>query len=277
MVVPPTHNQPGLRDVTEHNGSASSGSCLTVLVVDDVSAAREITCRLLAEAGHRVFGAACAAQALELLARARPAIDLVVTDVVMPEVSGVELAQRIRKRWPATRVLFMSGYDSDVLMSEGLERPNVIFIAKPFTQDELLEKVTAALRQRPTVDHREAAVPWPFPARRVREPRLAYQRRLELLREIRDGADTIRGPISRGMKAGVKAMLAEWEELEALRDIKVRLVWETRNDREQLVAAFAVITPSGEKLLEEHAGDAVEPGAGARPAGGDTVGGLVPA
>jgi CheY-like chemotaxis protein len=238
-------------DMTEHDRPASSRSSQTVLVVDDVSTAREITCRLLADAGFRVYSAACAGQALEILAHARPAIDLVVTDVVMPEVSGVELVRRIRKRWPATRVVFMSGYNSDVLMSAGLERPKVIFIAKPFTQEALLEKVAAALRQAPIADPLETAVPWPFPVRRMREPRLSYSRRLELLREIRDGADSVRGPGSGDPQDSVKARLAEWEELEALRDIKVRVVWETRNDREQLLAAFAVITPSGEKLLGE--------------------------
>jgi CheY-like chemotaxis protein len=235
----------------EHDRPASRGTSQTVLVVDDVSTAREITCRLLAETGFRVYSAGCAAQALEILATVRPAIDLVVTDVVMPEISGVELARRIRKRWPGTRIVFMSGYNSDVLMAEGLERPKVIFIAKPFTQEMLLEKVTAALGQPPPGEQPVDAVPWPFPTRRMREPRLTYQRRLELLREIREGADSVRGGCSGATQAAVNGRLAEWGELEALRDIKVRVILETRNNREQLLAAFAVITPSGEKLLEE--------------------------
>jgi len=238
-------------NMPEPNGPANRGNPQTVLVVDDVSTAREITCRLLAETGFRVYSAGCAAQALEILGTARPAIDLVVTDVVMPEVSGVELSRRIRKRWPATRIVFMSGYNSDVLMSEGLDRPKVIFIAKPFTQEALLEKVTAALRQPPAGYRLETAVPWPFPTRRMRESKLTYRRRLELLREIRDGADSVRGPGSGEPQAAVNERLADWEELEALRDIKVRVVWETRNNREQLLAAFAVITPSGEKMLEQ--------------------------
>jgi CheY-like chemotaxis protein len=237
--------------MTKHDRPTSAGRVPTILVVDDVGTAREITCRLLGEAGFHVYSAACAAQALESLANAHAPVDLVITDVVMPEVSGVELARRIRKRWPATRIVFMSGYNSDVLLSEGLERPKVIFIAKPFTQEELLEKVTTALRQPPMADPLETAVPWPIPARRMREPRLSYSRRLELLREIRDGADRIRGSGSGDAEAAIRARLAEWEELEALRDIKVRVVWETRNDEQQLLAAFAVITPSGEKLLGE--------------------------
>src|ERR1041385_8882368 len=84
-------------DMSQPDRPPNGGSSPTVLVVDDVSTAREITCRLLSESGFRVYGAGCAAQALEILASVRPAIDLVVTGVVMPEVSGVELAQRIRK------------------------------------------------------------------------------------------------------------------------------------------------------------------------------------
>jgi CheY-like chemotaxis protein len=225
------------------------GGSRTILVVDDVDTAREVTCRLLNDAGYRVLDAACAAQALEILASARRGVDLVLTDVVMPEISGVELAHRLHKRWPGIRYLFMSAYGSDVLKSEGLERPTAILLAKPFSQDELLDKVTAALRQGPA-DPVDAAH-WPFPARRVREPRVAHERRLRLLREIKEGADSVRRSASPEGDAQVRAKLTEWEELEALRDIKVRVIWGTDSDRPRVIAAFAVITPSGEKLLEE--------------------------
>jgi DNA-binding response OmpR family regulator len=121
----------------------------TVLVVDDVRLVRQVTYRLLSEAGYRVFEAASAAEALEVLMTSQRPIDLVIVDVVMPEVSGVELVQRIEARWPTMRVLFMSAYQAEVLVREGLEHPNVIFLAKPFTRDELLGKVTAALQQLP--------------------------------------------------------------------------------------------------------------------------------
>ena len=121
----------------------------TVLVVDDVRIVRQVTYRLLSEAGYRVFEAASAAEAFEVLMTSQRPIDLVIVDVVMPEVSGVELVQRIEARWPTMRVLFMSAYQAEVLVREGLEHPNVIFLAKPFTRDELLGKVTAALQQLP--------------------------------------------------------------------------------------------------------------------------------
>jgi len=121
----------------------------TILVVDDVRIVRQVTYRLLSEAGYRVFEAASAAEAFEVLMTSQRPIDLVIVDVVMPEVSGVELVQRIEARWPTMRVLFMSAYQAEVLVREGLEHPNVIFLAKPFTRDELLGKVTAALQQLP--------------------------------------------------------------------------------------------------------------------------------
>jgi two-component system cell cycle sensor histidine kinase/response regulator CckA len=121
----------------------------TILVVDDVRIVRQVTYRLLSEAGYRVFEAASAAEALDVLMTSQRPIDLVIVDVVMPEVSGVELVQRIEARWPTMRVLFMSAYQAEVLVREGLEHPNVIFLAKPFTRDELLGKVTAALQQLP--------------------------------------------------------------------------------------------------------------------------------
>jgi two-component system cell cycle sensor histidine kinase/response regulator CckA len=121
----------------------------TILVVDDVRIVRQVTYRILSESGYRVFEAASAAEAFEVLTTARRPIDLVIVDVIMPGVSGVSLVRRIHERWPGMKVLFMSAYQAEVLVREGLERPNVIFLAKPFTRDELLGKVTAALRHQP--------------------------------------------------------------------------------------------------------------------------------
>jgi YesN/AraC family two-component response regulator len=72
---------------------------------------------------------------------------LVITDVVMPEMNGVDLARVIREQWPATAVLFMSAFPAEVLVREGLENPTVLFLAKPFTRDELMGKVQQALKQ----------------------------------------------------------------------------------------------------------------------------------
>jgi two-component system cell cycle sensor histidine kinase/response regulator CckA len=118
----------------------------TILVVDDVGVVRKAAFHLLSEAGYRVFEAASAPEALEVLSTARQPVNLVIVDVVMPEINGVDLVRLIREEWPSVHVLFMSAFPAEVLVREGLEHPNVLFLAKPFTRDELLAKVKTALR-----------------------------------------------------------------------------------------------------------------------------------
>ena len=121
----------------------------TVLVVDDVDAVRQVAYRLLSESGYRVFEAASAVEALEVLGTTSEAIDLVMVDVVMPDVNGVDLVRLIHDRWPAIPVLFMSAHPAEVLVRQGLENPNVSFLAKPWTRHELLRKVAATARRQP--------------------------------------------------------------------------------------------------------------------------------
>jgi two-component system, cell cycle sensor histidine kinase and response regulator CckA len=118
----------------------------TILVVDDVGVVRKSAFRLLSEAGYRVFEAGSAAEALEVLQTSRQPIDLVLVDVVMPEVNGVDLVRLVHEQWPEVHVVFMSAFPAEVLVREGLEHPNVLFLAKPFTRDELLTRVDRALR-----------------------------------------------------------------------------------------------------------------------------------
>src|SRR5690349_3547454 len=117
----------------------------SVLVVDDVAVVRQAVFRFLSEAGARVFEAASVGEALEVLGTARPAVQLVITDVVMPEMNGVDLARVVREQWPGTNVLFMSAFPAEVLVREGLANPDVLFLAKPFTRDELMAKVSQAV------------------------------------------------------------------------------------------------------------------------------------
>ena len=110
----------------------------TVLVVDDAGVVRRLSFRVLSEAGFRVFEAASAVEALEVLAMLRGHVDLVLVDVVMPEVNGVDLVRLIREEWDWPSILFMSAYPAEVLAREGLKDLRVQFLAKPFTRDELL-------------------------------------------------------------------------------------------------------------------------------------------
>ena len=117
----------------------------SVLVVDDAAIVRRLAYRLLAEAGYRVFEAGSAAEALEVMSMARGHVELVLIDVVMPEVNGVDLARMIREVSPGARIVFMSAFPAEVLVQEGLRDPKVQFLAKPFTREELLATVARGL------------------------------------------------------------------------------------------------------------------------------------
>ena len=128
----------------------------TILVIDDVGVVRKVAFHLLSEAGYRVFEAAGAAEALEVLATSRQPIDLALVDVIMPDVGGVDLVRLVREEWPAVRILYMSAYPAEVLVREGLEHPGVYFLAKPFTRNELLSKVEEVLRTPLRVDEKSS-------------------------------------------------------------------------------------------------------------------------
>lgn len=107
--------------------------------------------RLLNEWGFRVFEAESGEEAMEVLETARAGIQLVIVDVVMPLADGIQVTRRIQERWPGQKTLYMSAHPAEVLAEYGLTELEVPFLAKPFTRDELLIKVSEALA-RPTSD-----------------------------------------------------------------------------------------------------------------------------
>ncbi len=117
----------------------------TVLVVDDTRVVRRLAYRLLSEAGYRVFEAGSAVEALEVLGLARGRVNAVLLDVIMPEVNGVDLARMIQEKSPTVGVVFMSAHPAEVLVREGLSDLRVHFLAKPFTREDLLDAVAAAV------------------------------------------------------------------------------------------------------------------------------------
>ncbi|HET9464779.1 MAG TPA: response regulator [Gemmatimonadales bacterium] len=119
----------------------------SILVIDDQPTVRRMAHRLLSEWGFRVFEAESGEEGIEVLETARWGIQLVIVDVVMPFADGVQVTARIRERWPAQRVLYMSAHPAEVLMEYGLAKLDAPFLAKPFTRDELLTKVSEALAQ----------------------------------------------------------------------------------------------------------------------------------
>jgi two-component system cell cycle sensor histidine kinase/response regulator CckA len=117
----------------------------TLLVVEDEAALRDVAGRILSGAGYQVLAADGGVQALELAARHEGAIDLLVSDVVMPGMLGKELAERLTGVRPDTRVLYMSGYAQPVLASQGTLDPGVVLLEKPFTAADLLRAVRSRL------------------------------------------------------------------------------------------------------------------------------------
>ncbi len=126
-------------------GSRSDqGVGATVLVVEDQDNVRGLACGVLRRHGYLVIEAASGAEALAICRREGSAIDLLLTDVVMPGMSGPELAARLCESMPGLQVLLTTGYAPDKVASEiagSLEN----YLAKPFTPDELLNKVRARL------------------------------------------------------------------------------------------------------------------------------------
>jgi PAS domain S-box-containing protein len=117
----------------------------TVLVVDDQAEAREVVSRDLLAYGYRVVQAENGVAALMQYERERERIDLVLTDLVMPEVGGRELAEQLKERRPDLKVLFMSGYARATMSQRGFAVDDSEFIQKPFTPEQLAAKIRATL------------------------------------------------------------------------------------------------------------------------------------
>jgi DNA-binding response OmpR family regulator len=102
---------------------------------------RELARKVLTRQGYRVLTAASGDEALRMADDYSGSIDILLTDVVMPGISGPEVAQRLRQSRPETRVLYMSGYAGDALGAHGLGDGQAAFIEKPFTPAALAAKV----------------------------------------------------------------------------------------------------------------------------------------
>ena len=117
-------------------GTARGG---TILVVEDEPAVRGLLSAVLQKAGYKMHEAASGAEALAQLERI-PKLDLLITDVIMPEMTCVEVARRVVQIRPGTPVLYMSGYADEVLQHEDVVVGSS-FLQKPFRPDVLMSKV----------------------------------------------------------------------------------------------------------------------------------------
>jgi CheY-like chemotaxis protein len=117
----------------------------TIVVVEDEDALREVTRRLLERNGYTVLTAARGSEALDMVAQRPGEVHLLVTDVIMPEMLGSEVASRAKKLSPGIRVLYVSGYARSVLDSQGTLGEGVALLEKPFAGAQLLDKVRDVL------------------------------------------------------------------------------------------------------------------------------------
>ncbi|HEY5839510.1 MAG TPA: ATP-binding protein, partial [Pyrinomonadaceae bacterium] len=136
---PVTTEQAKLEDDSIPGGSE------TVLLVEDEDVVRGLAQRILEEAGYRVITANGGEEAVTWCANNSETVHLLLTDVVMPDTSGKDLAERLTSLSPQTKVLFMSGYTDEAIVHHGVLDSNVEFLQKPFTPTALSRKVRQVL------------------------------------------------------------------------------------------------------------------------------------
>ena len=140
----PRHPE-ALAEPTGKESAAAVTGNETILLVEDEPAILEMTGMMLHRLGYTVLSAGKPAEAIELARNHTGEIHLLITDVVMPEMNGRDLAQSIASLHPNIRKLFMSGYPADVIARQGVLDEGVLFIQKPFLMKDLAAKLREAI------------------------------------------------------------------------------------------------------------------------------------
>jgi predicted ATPase/signal transduction histidine kinase/CheY-like chemotaxis protein len=145
VFLPRVHDTPTEPALADSETFAPRGRGESILLVEDDGAVRDLVRTVLLAEGYRVTAAATPGEALRQAGRLGGSIDLVVSDVVMPEMNGAELFARLLERWPRLRVLFVSGWADETIAPHGVLEPGVPFMHKPFSIQELGRKVREVL------------------------------------------------------------------------------------------------------------------------------------
>ena len=132
-------------DAEERKLQVAARGSETILLVEDEPANLKITTMLLESLGYRVLAARTPGEAIRLCREHAGRIDLLLTDVVMPEMNGRDLAKNSLSFCPGIGVLFMSGYTANVIAHQGVLDPGVHFLQKPFSTQDLGAKIREAL------------------------------------------------------------------------------------------------------------------------------------
>lgn len=118
------------------------------MIVEDNEKVKELTRRLLSSYGYNILMASSVKEAIELLEREPKNIDLLFTDVIMPGINGVELADFFRQKYPNGKVIFTSGYMENTLAKNGVLKEGINFISKPYSAGSLCRKIKSILREK---------------------------------------------------------------------------------------------------------------------------------
>jgi len=130
-------------DIQEAFDFRSGGE--TILLVEDDPALRKMAAEVLRDTGYKVLTAPSGADALHVANEHQGPLDVLLTDIVMPSMTGRELAEQIVARFPRTRVLYMTGYTDDAIVNHGLQDQSMHVLQKPFTHQELVRHIHEAL------------------------------------------------------------------------------------------------------------------------------------
>jgi two-component system cell cycle sensor histidine kinase/response regulator CckA len=149
IYLPAVEGESGMRTERAGNHAVERGS-ETILVTEDEPDLRELTKIFLDGYGYRVLQAASAEEALKISDNFEDRIHLLLTDVIMPGMSGRQLAEKILKKRPNTKIVYMTGYTDDMVVQHKVLEPGVQLLQKPFSKIELAQKVRATLDHFPS-------------------------------------------------------------------------------------------------------------------------------
>ena len=146
IYLPSAEHKLGLRPQTQSEGALPSGQGTTILLVEDDDTLRSLTREMLEEHGYKVIEAPGGREALQKANEDQVHVNLMLTDVVMRDMSGPELGVKLGQSHPDVKIVYMSGYTGELINQHDALQPGIALLEKPFTRSSLLQALQTALR-----------------------------------------------------------------------------------------------------------------------------------